>query len=71
MICPWSSSAGDTRTQSWARRRRLPRPAMASWRLQEEAGGSRRLDHVAEAAAVTVIGTGEDMTEADIWNRSI
>ena len=35
VICPWSSSAGDTRTQSWARRRRLPRPAMASWRLPE------------------------------------
>ena len=32
----------------------------------------RRLDHVAEAAEVTVIGTGEeDMTEADIWNRNI
>ena len=32
----------------------------------------RRLDHVAEAAAVTVIGTGgEDMTEADIWNMNI
>ena len=39
VICPWSSSAGDTRTQSWARRRMLPRPAMASWRLPEDAGG--------------------------------
>ena len=39
VICPWSSSAGDTRTQSWARRRRLPRPAMASWRLPEDGGG--------------------------------